>query len=146
MRQLVPVVHAYVFGPERGVLVAHPFGNQCHGVFAGVVGDATFQVLSHTGQSFHPSIESRLILGPRRHSHLYAAQRGERLVEARHDNLAVESVEETLVEVSPELVGLVGVHVHAYEYLRSLKLLEGMLDAVGYVGGYAHLSLHLHVC
>ena len=37
-------------------------------------------------------------------------------------------------------------HVHAYEYLRSLKLLEGMLDAVGYVGGYAHLSLHLHVC
>ena len=35
--------------------------------------------------------------------------------------------------------------VHAHDNLRTGELAEGMLDAVGDVGGQTHLCLHLHI-
>jgi len=74
-----------------------------------------------------------------------APQRGEGMVEARHDYLPVHAVEKTSVKLSPESRVLKVVHVHADKNLGGLKLLEGVLDAIGYVCGNPHLCVNLHV-
>ena len=35
--------------------------------------------------------------------------------------------------------------VHAHHNLTTCKFPKGMFDAVGNIGGQAHLSLHLHI-
>ncbi len=67
------------------------------------------------------------------------------MIETGHEDLTVETIEQTLMELSPEFGRHVLVHVHANEDLRGLKLLEGVLDAVGDVGRHAHLRLQGHV-
>jgi hypothetical protein len=75
--------------------------------------DAAIQVAGKSGESLYPSVEVRFKLGSRWYRHLYSADGIERLLDASHDNLTAQSVEETLVELSPELRRNLRVHVHA---------------------------------
>ena len=106
----------------------------------------TLHVGSHTAHTLQPTVETRLKLRPRRHSHLHTAYGGKRLVESSHYYLRVQSIEQALVERSPELLRHLWVHVHSNEDVRGAKLLESMFYAIGNVGSHAHLSLHRHVC
>ena len=71
----------------------------------------------------------------------------ERLSQSCHDNLTVQSVEETLVELSPEACRRASAcsSVQSYQDFAGTEFLESMLDAVGDVGRYAHLCLHTHI-
>ena len=107
--------------------------------------DAAVQIARHARQTLQPAVETRLELGPRRHHHLYAPQRVERLHEAGEHYLTVQSVVQTLQELAPELGIDIGMHVHAHDDFRTSELTEGMLDAVGDVRRQAHLCLHVRV-
>ena len=144
-RQLVPVPHRRVFGTDAGVAVVDVFGNEDERLLPTMELDAAVELLGKAAQTFQPTVEARLKLGPRRHGHLDAAQRVERLHEAGEDNLTVQAVVETLDEVAPELRVRLGMDVHTHHNLRAIELAEGVLDTVGNVGGQSHLSLHLHL-
>jgi hypothetical protein len=51
-------------------------------------------------------------------------------VNARHDDLPIEPIEEALMEFTPKLSRYIEVHVQSDDYLGCLKLLESMLDAI----------------
>ena len=58
-----------------------------------------------------------------------------------HDNLSVQSVEQTLMEFAPEFRRYILMRVHADDDFRSLEFFKSMFDAVGDVGSDAHLRL-----
>ena len=90
-------------------------------------------------------METWLKLRPGRHHHLNAAQGRHRLYETGKDNLTVQTVVETLNEFTPEAGVDISMNVHTHNNLRTGKLPEGMLDAVGNVCGEAHLCLDLDI-
>ena len=63
---------------------------------------AAFQCGCQSRQSFKPSVEARFELRPRRNGHLYASYGAEGLPESSHDNLSTETIEQALMEFSPE--------------------------------------------
>ena len=65
--------------------------------------------------------------------------------DACDDYLLAQSVVEALSELPPELGRHLFVEVQTHQNLRCLILLERVLDAVGYVCRYAHLSLQGHI-
>ncbi len=107
--------------------------------------DAAVEVAVPCGQSFYPAVEARFKLCSRRYSHLYSAYGIERLADACHDDLAAQSIEQTLMELSPKLRRNLRMHVHADDDLGTLELVEGMLDAIGDVGCNSNLGLRHHI-
>ena len=75
--------------------------------------DTAIQIACQSGKTFYPSVEAWFELGSGWYYHFYATQGIERLLDARHDNLTAQSVEQTLVELSPELRRNLRMHVHA---------------------------------
>ena len=142
---LVPVGHLGERAAHRGVVVLDVFGYERQRVATSVELRVALHIARQARQAFEPTVEARLELCSRRYYHLYAAYRGERLVEASHYDLRVEAVEETLVERAPELLRHLRVHVHTYYDVRSAELLEGVAYAVGNVRCHAHLRLHGHI-
>ena len=100
LRHLVPMLHQGVFGTYFLMSVGDVLVDECHRLLPAMELDAAIQV---TGKSFYPSVEARFKFGSRWYRHLYSADGIERLLDASHDNLSAQSVEETLVELSPEL-------------------------------------------
>ena len=143
--QLVPVGHELVLTAHAAVLAVDEVADELERLLASVEQDATVQLFGKAAQTLQPAVEARLVLSPRGHGHLYQPQRGHRLFEAGEDDLAVQSVVEALYELAPELLSDVRVNVHAHHHLRAARLAEGVLDAVGYVGGQSHLRLHRHL-
>ena len=143
--QLVPVRHIGVFRADAGVVVVDVCAYQLHRLVAPVELYAAVQVAGHAAQPFQPAVEARLELCPRRHRHLYAPQRVERLYQSDEHYLAVQPVVEALYELAPELGVDVCVDVHAHDDFRGAEFAEGVLDAVGNVGGQPHLRLHVYV-
>ena len=107
--------------------------------------DAAVQLLRQTTQSLKPSMESRFELCPRGYYHLNSAKGRHRLYETRQDNLTVQTIIEALDKLTPESGIDVGMNVHTHDNLRTGKLTEGMLDAVGDVGCQTHLCLYFHI-
>ena len=58
------------------------------------------------------------------------------------DDLSVQAIVQTLDELTPEPRIDVGMHVHTHDDLRTGKLAESVLDAVGNVCGQTYLGLH----
>ena len=102
--------------------------------------DTTVQLTCHPAQSFHPPLEAWFKLCPRRHGHPDTSQRRQGLHEACQDDLTVQTVIQALDEVAPEPGVGIGMDVHAHDDLRTAKLPEGMLDAIGNVGRQSHLG------
>ena len=146
VRHLVPVGHLGERAAHGGVVVAYVVGYERQRVAASVKLRVALHVACQAREALQPAVEARLELRTRRHSHLYAAYRGQRLIEASHYYLRVEAVEEALVERSPELLRHLRVHVHADDDVRCAELLEGVSYAVGDVRRNAHLRLHCHIC
>ena len=143
--QFVPVVHRLIAESHLGMAAPHEVADEVEALLSAMEDDAAVEIAGESCQPFQPSVEARFELRPRRHRHLDAADGVERLPDARHDDLPAQSVEETLVELTPELGRHLVVHVHSDDDLRALELVEGVLDAVGDVGGDAHLCLRGHV-
>ena len=141
-RQLVPMGHELVFRPHLGVPFLDIFLDEGLRLDAAMEAHAALQVFRHAAQSLQPPVEARLELGSGGHGHLYAAQRVEGAEAFHDDDLAVEPPEDALYELAPKGLGSVFPHVHAHDNLGGVELLEGVLDAVGDVGGDAHLRLH----
>ena len=89
------------------------------------------ELSSQSAEPFQPTVEARFKLCPRRYGHPYATQGGHRLHEAGEEYLTVETVVETLYELSLETRVGVGMYVHTHDDFRTTKLPEGMLDAIG---------------
>ena len=143
--KFVPMRHQLVFGSHALMAVLHIFAQEFDGVVASEEDDAALQILCQSRQALQPSVETGLELGSRRHSHLNAPYGVQRLLQSCHDNLSVQTVEQALVELAPELWRHLFVLVHADDDFAGAELLEGMFDAVGNVGGDAHLCLHPHI-
>ena len=61
------------------------------------------------------------------------------------DDLADEAIVQALREFTPKFGRDFLVDVQSHDDFRGIELLEGMLDAIGDVGCYAHLGLHPHI-
>ena len=145
LRHLRPVLHQRERHAHLGMAAADKLLYQLEHVGAPEELGVALHVGGHAAHALQPAVEARLKLRPRRDGHENAAYGGQRLLEARHDYLRVESVEEALVELAPELLRHLRVHVHSDEDVGGAELLEGVAYAVGDVGRHAHLRLHRHV-
>ena len=125
--------------------VVDVFRNQHQRLITSVKLDATIQLSCQSAQTLQPTMEAWLKLRPGRHHYLDTAQGRHRLYETGKDNLTVQTVVETLNEFSPEAGVDIGMNVHTHNNLRTGKLPEGMLDAVGNIRGEAHLCLYLDI-
>jgi hypothetical protein len=96
--------HVLIFGTHSGMAVANIFSNPLHGVLTGVKPYSAIQVACQSAHTFKPTIKSWLKLRSRRHYNLNVSQRVERLQQSRHYYLPVQSVEQVLMECSPEFV------------------------------------------
>ena len=145
IRHLRPVRHLRVRHTHVVVTAEHIVLYQRQHILTTEELGVALKIRTKSAQTLKPAVEARLKLCSRRHCHLYAAYRSEGLGESRHDNLTVESVEQTLMELAPELLRHLRVHVHTDENLSGTEFLVGMAYAVGYVGSHTHLGLHVYV-
>ena len=143
--QLVPMSHLHASEAQIRVAVRDKLVDHLQRVHAPVELYLAVEVPRDPCQTFYPPAEAWLVLGTGRYDDNDPSQRRQGMIETCHDDLPVETVEQALMELSPEFWRHVLVHVHADEDLRSLKLLKGMLDAIGDICCHAHLSIHFHV-
>ena len=67
------------------------------------------------------------------------------MYETSEYNLPVQAVVEALDELTPEFRVDVSMHVHTHDDVRSSRLTESMLDAVGNISCQTYLCLHPHI-
>ena len=103
LRHLVPMLHQGVFGSYFLMSVGDVLIDECQGLLPAVELDAAVQIARQARQSLYPAVETRFKFCPRWYRHLYSADGIERLLDACHDDLTAQTIEETLVELSPEL-------------------------------------------
>ena len=125
--------------------ILHKLTNQSQRVVTTMKLYSAFQLVCHTRQTFQPSVEARLELRSRRNSHHDASQGVEGLHQPRHDDLAVQSIDQTLMKLPPEFLRHLRVRVHANDDFAGTKLLKSVLDAIGDVHRNAYLGLHSHI-
>ena len=144
LRQFIPVCHIGVLGTYVGMLTIDVLLNQFHGFIAAMKLNATIQLARKPAQTFQPAMEARLIFRSAWYGYLNLAKGVERLCESHKKNLTVQTIVETLYELTPELAAYLSMDVHTHDYLRTTTLAEGVLDAVGDVSGQSDLRLYLH--
>ena len=91
-----------VFRAHLGMTVLYILRYQLVGALARMEHYAATEIACQPGEMLHPSVESRLILHPRRHCHLYAPYRVERFLDAAHHNLTANLADESLRIGPPE--------------------------------------------
>ena len=100
---LVPMGHERIVGKDLGIAVLDKLVDERKSLHTAMELYAAVEVACHARQTFYPAVEAWLKLCSRRNSHLYAAYGVERLADTCHDYLAAESIEQTLMELAPEL-------------------------------------------
>ena len=95
--------HERIVGTDFGIAVLDKLVDERKSLHTAMELYAAVEVACHARQTFYPAVEAWLKLCSRRNSHLYAAYGVERLADACHDDLAAESIEQTLMELAPEL-------------------------------------------
>ena len=103
LRHLVPMLHQGVFGSYFLMSVGDVLIDERQGLLPAVELDAAIQIARQARQSLYPAVETRFKLSPRWYCHLYSANGIERLLDACHDDLTAQTIEETLMKLSPEL-------------------------------------------
>ena len=140
--QFVPVGHKRVFCPYVSMVIVDIFPDEFQRFLASMELDPAIQVAGHSCQSLQPAVETRFELCSAGHYNLNASQRIERLYKTRQDNLAVQTVVQTLYEVAPELGVDLCMDMHTHNDFRGGKLAESVLDTIGNIGCQSYLSLH----